>query len=102
MIDEEHDGRDSRHDEVHVTVRLDTVPFDVGGENMQLTVSTSVPSGCSTLMTALVNARSVIASVQFGFGQSGAPAIGVTGGSVTTWKVTLPFSTSLAGIASLP
>src|SRR4029450_9563273 len=39
----------------------------------QLTVSTVVPGGCSTVMTALVKAMSVMFSVQFVLGQSGAP-----------------------------
>ncbi|SRR6266498_4799936 len=53
-------------------------------------------------MVALVKERSVIDSVQLEFGQSGAPAIGVVGGFVVTVKVTLPFLTSDAGIASDP
>jgi hypothetical protein len=39
----------------------------------QLTVSTVVPGGCSTVMTALVKAMSVMFSVQLVLGQSGAP-----------------------------
>ena len=69
---------------------------------MQGALSTSVPAGCSTVIVAEVNAISVIASVQFGFGQSGAPATGVSGGAVVTENDTLPFFTSSAGIAWLP
>jgi hypothetical protein len=45
---------------------------------------------------------STIDSVQFELGQPGAPAIGVVGGFVVTVKVTLPFLTADAGIASDP
>jgi hypothetical protein len=53
---------------------------------------------CCTVIVALVKARSVIVSVQFEFGQPGAPAIGLFGGGlVVTVNVTLPFLTSDAG-----
>ena len=61
-----------------------------------------MPGGCSTVMVALVNATSVIVSVQRGFGHPGAPGIGDTGGSVVTLNETLPFLISDAGIAWLP
>lgn len=86
----------------HVTVPLGTAPSVVCGEKLHVVVSTTVPCGCSTVIVALVNRRSVIASVHFGFGQSGAPAIGVLGGFVETLNVTLPFLTAEAGIAWLP
>ena len=60
---------------MQVTVFAGTPPLLVGGEKVQDTVSTAVPAGCCTTMTAEVNPRSVIDSVQFVFGQSGAPAI---------------------------
>src|SRR5215216_5229943 len=65
-------------------------------------VRTRLPSGCSTVMTALVNAKSVIVSVQLEPGQSGAPSIGLGGGSVVTSKWTLPLSISSLGIDTLP
>jgi hypothetical protein len=37
--------------------------LDVAGLNVHDTVSTSEPTGCSTVMVALVKARSVMASV---------------------------------------
>ena len=66
------------------------------------TTSTTVPSGCSTVTVAEVNARSSIASVQLGLGQPGAPETGVSGGNVTTENGVLPFFTSSAGIACEP
>jgi len=60
---------------VQVTLPPGTGPLAVGELNVQLTVSTSVPGGCSTVMVAEVNARSVMFSVQFGLGHSGAPGI---------------------------
>ncbi len=85
-----------------MTLLADTVPFVVGVLNEHDTVSTVVPSGCSTVMIALVNATSVIVSVQFTPGQSGAFGIGVCGGCVVTVNDTLPFLISVAGIASEP
>jgi hypothetical protein len=87
---------------VQVTSLLDTAPSEVAGLNVQVTVYTTVPGGCSTVIVALVNATSVIVSVQFGFGQPGAPAIGDTGPSVVTLNVVLPFLISLAGMDWLP
>src|SRR2546426_4878036 len=79
---------------VQLTSLLSTGPFEVGELNVQLTVS--VPKlGCETVTVALVNATSVMSSIQFGFGHSGAPATGVSGPAVTsTWlipNVVLPF-----------
>ncbi len=74
----------------------------MGELNVQLTVRTSVPAGCSTVIVALVNARSVMSSLQFGFGQSGASGIGVVGSFVMTPNGVFPFLISPAGIASLP
>lgn len=74
-----------------------TAPFEVAALNVQVTVRTTVPGGCSTVMTAVVNAMSVMFSVQPGFGQSGAPSIGVIGGSVETLNGVLPFLISAAG-----
>ena len=71
----------------------------VAGLNAQLTVSTRAPGGCSTVIVALVNERSVMSSVQLEFGQPGAPAIGVTGGLVVTLNGVFPFLISDAGIA---
>ena len=85
-----------------------TRPLDVGGLNVTLTVSTSVsneplPSvSWNTWIVADVNAMSVMFSVQLGFGQSGAPGIGVTGGAVVVVIVTLPFLMSLLGTAVDP
>ena len=67
---------------MQLTVLARTAPSLVGGLNVQLTVSTRVPSGCSTVFTAEVNARSVIASDQFVLAQSGAPAM-VVGGATS-------------------
>ena len=69
---------------------------------MQFTVSTVVPTGCSTTMVALVNPRWVMFSLEFGFGQSGAPGIGESGSFVSTSKATFPFWIAPSGIASLP
>jgi hypothetical protein len=74
----------------------------VGELKVQRTVRTTVPGGCWTRMMALVNATSVIFSVQLEFGQPGAPGIGVTGRRVLTLNDTLPFLISLAGIACVP
>jgi hypothetical protein len=87
---------------VQVTLPLGTVPSLVGEENAQFTVSTTVPIGCSTVIVALVNATSVMSSVESGFGQSGAPGIGETGASVVTLNPTLPFLISDAGIDCMP
>jgi hypothetical protein len=87
---------------VQLTFAADTAPFEVAGVNVQVTVSTTVPGGCSTVIVAEVNERSVICSVQFGLGQSGAPAIVLGGGTVSTRNATLPFLISDAGIAWLP
>jgi hypothetical protein len=84
---------------VQLTLLLGTVPSEVGEPKVQCTVSTTVPGGCSTVSVALVNARSVMSSVHCGFGQSGAPGMGVTGWSVTTSKATFPFLISDSGIA---
>jgi hypothetical protein len=81
-----------------------SAPSFVGCANKHEMVN-SVAGGvpCCTVIVALVKARSVIVSVQFGFGQPGAPAIGLFGGGwVVTVKVTLPFLTSDAGIACEP
>ena len=79
-----------------------TAPLLVGKAKEQVTVSTSVPCGCSTVITADVKAKSVMSSVQFGLGQSGAPAIGVTGGVVVTPNGVVPFLIADAGMAWLP
>src|SRR2546429_8038264 len=80
------------------TFCLLTAPFDVGALNVQETVSTTVPAGCSTVIVADVNARSSMFSLQFGLWQSGAPGIGVVGPFVVTENDTLPFLISEAGI----
>jgi hypothetical protein len=80
-------------------VKPDTGPFDVGELNVQLTLNTSSPpsnvplafESWNRLIVADVNAMSVIVSVHRGLGQSGAPGIGVTGGSVVIVIVTFPF-----------
>jgi hypothetical protein len=64
-----------------------------------VTVNTVVPGGCSTVMTADVNARSSIVSFQLALGQSGAPAMIGSGATVTTEKGVVPFLISAAGIA---
>ena len=84
---------------VQLTFWPGTAPLAVGVPKVQLTVSTRVPGGCSTVIVALVNARSVMSSVQLEFGQSGAPAIGDTGGCVVTLNGVVPFLISLAGMA---
>ena len=87
---------------VQVTWSLGTRPLDVGGSNVQNTVSTVVPTGCSTVMVASVKATSVIFSAQLWFGQSGAPGIGVSGALVLTSKDTLPFLILEAGMPCVP
>jgi len=76
--------------------------LEVGGLKVHVTVSTVVPTGCSTVITALVNATSVIVSVQLVFGHPGAPGIGDTGAFVVTLKDTLPFLILGAGMAWEP
>jgi len=49
-----------------VTVFPGTDPSDVAELNEQLTVSTTLPGGCSTVTVPLVNATSVIVSVRHG------------------------------------
>jgi hypothetical protein len=83
---------------VQLTSCFATAPFVVGELNVQFTVRTTVPGGCSTVIIALVNATSVIVSVQFGFGQPGAPGIGDSGAPVVVPNGVLPFLISLAGI----
>ena len=85
---------------MHVTSPPDTAPLVVAGLNVQLTVSTRLPTGCSTVIVAVVNDRSVISSVQFGLGQPGAPGMIVTGAMVVTLKGVLPFLIASAGIDS--
>jgi len=60
---------------VQLTIDPGTAPSEVGELNVQLTVRTSVPTGCLTVITALVKAMSVISSVQVGFGHPGAPVV---------------------------
>jgi len=79
-----------------------TAPFEVGGLKVQVTVSTTVGGGCSTVIVALVKDMSVITSVHIALGQSGAPGIGVVGEFVVTLNGVFPFLTSLAGIDRLP
>ena len=67
-----------------------TAPLDVAGLKLQETVSTTLPGGCSTVMTALVNDMSVIISVHDELGQSGAPGIGVVGEFVVTLNGSVP------------
>src|SRR5437762_12690276 len=81
---------------------LGTAPFVVGELNVQLTVKTTVPGGCSTVIVALVNATSVIVSVHCVFGQPGAPGTGETGAPVITLIATFPFLISDAGIDCVP
>jgi hypothetical protein len=93
-----------------VKPELGTGPFDVGGLNVQFTVSTSSPGSnvpfsfesWNSVNMADVNAMSVMFSIQFGLGQSGAPGIEVTGGFVVVVMVTLPFLMSPAGTAVDP
>ena len=49
-----------------------------------------------------MNFMSVMASVHFELGQSGAPGIGVAGGFVVTVNVALPFLTADPGMATEP
>ena len=83
-----------------VAVTLPVVPL--GPLNAKHAAKTSVPTGCSTSTRASVNLKSVIVSVQFGFGQSGAPAIGEVGGRVVTENEVVPFLISVLGIGSWP
>src|SRR6266508_2519596 len=58
--------------------------------------------GWYTVIVALVKATSVMSSVHWELGQSGAPGIGETGSAVSTPKLRLPFLISLPGMASTP
>ena len=84
---------------VQLTWLPGTAPLVVAGVNVQLTVSTVVPGGCSTVIVAVVKDTSVIVSVHCGFGHSGAPGIGVTAAAVRTSKETLPFFIAPSGMA---
>lgn len=90
------------YEDVQETSDFDTAPSAVGALKVHETVNTTTPAGCSTVIVADVNARSSMLSVQFGFGQPGAPAMGVVGATVVTENVVFPFLISLAGIATLP
>jgi len=95
---------------VQVTLEVGTGPFDVGELNVQFTVSTSSPGSnvpfpfesWNNVIVADVNAMSVMVSVHCGFGQSGAPGIGVVGAVVVVEIVTLPFLMAPAGTAVDP
>src|SRR5262249_9221277 len=84
---------------VKVKPEAGTEPLDVGGLKVTFTVSTSSPGSNTPLpfeswkswIVADVNATSVMFSVHIGFGQPGAPGIGVTGAPVTVVIVTFPF-----------
>jgi hypothetical protein len=52
---------------VQLTAVPGTLPLLLAGLIEHVTVSTSVPGGCSTVITAEVNDRSWIVSVQLGF-----------------------------------
>ena len=80
---------------------LGTGPFDVGGLNVEFTVTTTEFCWDSWIV-AEVNATSVMVSVHFVFGQLGAPRIGLTGALVVVVRVTSPFLMSLAGIDVVP
>ena len=79
-----------------------TAPLDVGALKVHETVKTTVPAGCSTVIVAEVNANSSMLSVQFGFGQPGAPGMGVVGAVVVTENGVFPFLISELGIDTLP
>ncbi len=87
---------------MQVTLAAGTAPSDVAGSNLHAMVRTVFPSGWSTVIVALVKARSSMLSTQFLLGQSGAPSMDAGGGLVLTLKATFPFFTSDAGIVSLP
>src|ERR671919_1254439 len=55
-----------------------------------------------TVTVKLVNEMLVICAVQLPFGQPACWAVGCAGGWVVTLKFTVPFLTSLAGIACVP
>jgi hypothetical protein len=93
---------DGGYDDVQLTLPLGTDPSEVGGSKVQDTVRTTVPTGCSTTSVALVNATSSIDSVQFEFGQSGAPAMVAGADVVRTPNGVVPFLISEAGIFSVP
>jgi hypothetical protein len=84
-----------------VKPELGTDPFEVGGLNVQLTVTTTVPFWDSVIV-ADVKATSVMVSVHLVFGQPGAPGIGLVGALVVVVNVTLPFLMSLAGTEVVP
>lgn len=90
------------YEDVQETSDFETAPSDVAAVKVHETVNTTTPAGCSTVIVAEVNARSSMLSVQFGFGQPGAPGIGVVGATVVTENDVFPFLISLAGIATLP
>ena len=89
------------YDDEQDTFCLGTAPLDVGALNLHEIVKTTVPP-CSTVIVAEVNARSSMLWVQFGFGQPGAPGMGVVGAVVVTENGVVPFLISDAGIATLP
>jgi hypothetical protein len=83
-------------------VPLGTAPSEVAGPNVHVTTSTTVPNGCSTVNVALVKATSSMDSVQFEFGQSGAPAIVAGADVVRTLNGVVPFLSSDSGITCVP
>jgi hypothetical protein len=97
---------------VQVKPELGTDPFELAGLNVQLTASTSVSQrpksplaavwSWNSLIVAEVKDTSVMTSVQFGFGQPGAPGTGLTGAAVVVEMVTFPFLMSPAGTGVAP
>jgi hypothetical protein len=83
-------------------VPLGTLPSDVAGSKLQVMTRTTVPMGCSTVSVALVNATSSIDTVQFAFGQSGAPAIVAGADVVLTPNGVVPFLISDFGMTCVP
>jgi hypothetical protein len=87
---------------VQVKPDVGTEPLDVGGLNVQFTVSTTVSNvpfaswSWLTVIVADVNDTSVILSIQLEFGQPGDPGTGDVGAAVVVEMVTFPFLMSLA------
>src|SRR5712692_9074537 len=83
--------------QVQLTFWAGTRPSEVGGLNVQLHVSVLDP--CVMVTVALVNAMSVIVSVQLGLEQSGAPATLVLGKTASTANDAFPFLSMSSGVS---
>src|SRR5947209_12489675 len=81
---------------VQLTFFAGTRPSEVGGLNVQVTVNVLDP--WVTVTVALVNATSVIVSIQLGLGQSGAPSTVALAKTASTENGAFPFLLMASGV----